>query len=318
VTYLLGALVYHGAYWIAATLVVISLLLLELKAGLESLAGRIPPEEIVTFTKFLLLTVVILPVVPNHDFTVFKLNPFKTWVVVVAVSTVSYGSFVLLRLLKAKGGVLLAALLGGVYSSTVTTVALAKRAGGENRPHLYAGSILLASGVMYVRLVVLVWMFNRSLAAALGPAFLSLAVAAAVAGWLWSRIPDPAATQTSKEYAPHNPLELRAAFLFALIFIAMLVVTHLAVTYFGRGGVYGLAALMGVTDVDPFILGLTQTAGTSTPLAVGAAGIVIAAASNNLVKGFYALSFADRRTGRQSLALLACLAALGLAPLFFL
>ena len=318
VTYVVGVLVQHDQFWIATTLVVLSMILLELKVGLEGLARRLPGEEIATFTKFLLISAVILPVVPNQSFTVFELNPYKTWLVVVAVSTVSYGSYALLRVLKAKGGVLIAALLGGVYSSTVTTVALSKRAVGENRPHLYAGAILMASGVMYVRLVVLVWMFNRPLAGALAPPFLMLAAVASAAGWLWSRMPDPEAEQDAREYAPHNPLELRSAFLFAFIFIAMLVATHLAVTYLGREGVYGLAAVMGVTDVDPFILGLTQTAGTATPLAVAAAGIVIAAASNNLVKGLYALSFADRGTGRQSLALLACLALMGLVPLLLL
>jgi uncharacterized membrane protein (DUF4010 family) len=79
----------------------------------------------------------------------------------------------------------------------------------------------------------------------------------------------------------------------------------------GKGGVYTLAAIMGVTDVDPFIMGLTQTAGASTTLHVAAAGIIIAAASNNVVKGIYALSFADRQTGVMSMALLGSLAVAG-------
>ena len=75
---------------------------------------------------------------------------------------------------------------------------------------------------------------------------------------------------------------------------------------------------MGVTDVDPFIMGMTQAAGTLTPLKVAAAAVLIAAASNNLVKGIYAYSLADRKTGVQSLLLLITLAALGLIPLFWL
>ena len=77
----------------------------------------------------------------------------------------------------------------------------------------------------------------------------------------------------------------------------MLVATQLAVTYLGRAGVNTLAAIMGVTDVDPFIMGMTQAAGTLTPLKVAAAAVLIAAASNNLVKGIYAYSLADRKTG---------------------
>ena len=126
VTYLAGALVYKEQFWIATTLSVAGMLLLELKAGLESLARRTAGEEIFTFTKFLLLTAVILPVLPNKDFGAFQLNPFHTWLVVVAVSTVSYGSYVIQKLTKGQGGVLLAAVLGGAYSSTVTTIALSR------------------------------------------------------------------------------------------------------------------------------------------------------------------------------------------------
>ena len=119
VTYVLGALVYNGFYWIAVTVVVLSMLLLELKTALEGLSERIPSEEVITFTKFLLLTVVILPAVPNQEFTRFHLNPFKTWLIVTAVSGISYGSYVLQRVTKKKGGIVFAALLGGAYSSTV-------------------------------------------------------------------------------------------------------------------------------------------------------------------------------------------------------
>ena len=106
--------------------------------------------------------------------------------------------------------------------------------------------------------------------------------------------------------------------LFALLFVAVLAATHLVVTYLGSAGVYSLAALMGFTDVDPFIMGMTQSAGTNTPLAVAAAAILIAAASNNLIKGIYAYAWSDRRTGKQSLGLLLGLAVAGVIPLFWI
>ena len=109
-----------------------------------------------------------------------------------------------------------------------------------------------------------------------------------------------------------------AAFLFAVLFLAMLIATQLAVTYLGKVGVNTLAAIMGVTDVDPFIMGMTQAAGALTPLKVVAGAVLIAAASNNLVKGIYAYSLADRKTGVQSLSLLTVLATLGLVPLVWL
>ena len=132
----------------------------------------------------------ILPVLPNQEFGQFHINPFKTWLVVVAISTISYASYVLQKVTKAQGGVVLAALLGGAYSSTVTTVVFARRAAREQRPHLFAGSILIASGVMYLRLAALLALFNRQLMALLAVPFLVLAALGVSFGWLWSRRAD--------------------------------------------------------------------------------------------------------------------------------
>lgn len=316
--YVVGALVSHEQFWIATTLSVASMLLLELKAGLESLTTRFNPEEILTFTKFLLLSAVILPVLPNQEFGTFQINPFKTWLVVVAVSAVSYGSYVLQRATKERGGVILAAVLGGAYSSTVTTVVLARRSRLEKRPHLFAGGTLMASGMMYLRLIVLVSLFNRTLLSMLGARFAALALFAVAGGWVWSRLPDLSSEEPKREFEPKNPLDLRAALLFAVIFLGMLIATRLAAIYLGQAGVYTLAAIMGIADVDPFVMGMTQSTGQLTHLPVAAGGILIAAASNNFAKGIYAYSLSDRSTGRQSLCLMTTLALLGLAPLLWI
>ncbi len=318
VTYVLGALVFHGFYWIAVTVVVLAMLLLELKAALEGLSERIPSEEVITFTKFLLLTVVILPAVPNEELTSLHINPFKTWLIVAAVSGVSYGSYVLQRLTRRRGGIVLAALLGGAYSSTVMTVALARRARRESRPNLFAGAMLLASGVMYLRVLVLVAIFNGDLAGRLAGPFLVLGAATIAAGFAWSRLPDSSSGEPQREYEAKNPLEIGSAFLFALIFLVALVATGLVLRQFGTVGIYPLAAVMGVTDVDPFIMGLTQTAGASTPVVAAGAAIVVATAANNAIKGIYARAFSDAATGNRGLAALAVLAVLGLLPLLAL
>ena len=315
VVFAIGALVAHGQYWVATTLTVLGVGLLELKTALENLTKRVPGDEILTFTKFLLLTAVILPIVPNRTFGTFGFNPFKTWLVVIAVSAISYGSYLLQVWTQGRGGVLLAALLGGAYSSTLATVVLAKRAREQARPHLYSGAMLAASGVMYLRLLALLGIFNRQLLYRLGLPFLLLAVAALLGGWLWMRRLDQGPTKAEQSFQPKNPLELGAAFLFAGLFVGMLLITHLALLYLGRAGLFALAGVMGVTDVDPFILSLAESASALTPVTLAGGAIVIAAASNNFIKGIYAYGFGDRRTGTQGLALLTVLALLGLLPL---
>jgi uncharacterized membrane protein (DUF4010 family) len=317
VTYVIGVLVAHQEYWVATTLTVVGVALLELKAALENLVKRVPSNEILTFAKFLLLTAVILPIVPNRTFGTFGFNPFKTWLVVAAVSAISYGSYLLQRWTQGRGGIQLAALLGGAYSSTLTTVVLAKRAREQSRPHLYSGSMLLASGVMYLRLLALLAIFNRQLLHRLGLPFLFLAAAALLGGWLWARVPDHGGAEAEQTPEPKNPLELGAALLFAGLFVGMLFITHFALLYLGRAGLFALAGVMGVTDVDPFILSLAESAAALTPVALAGGAIVIAAASNNFIKGIYAYGFGGRRTGMQGLALLTALALLGLLPLLW-
>jgi uncharacterized membrane protein (DUF4010 family) len=314
-TYVIGALVNAGQFWVATTLAVLSLLLLELKVALESLARRAAPGEILTFAKFLLLTAVILPVLPNQEMGPFRLNPARTWLVVVAVSSLSYGSYVIQKATEGRGGVLLSAVLGGAYSSTMTTVVIARRSRRERRPHLFAGGMLVASGVMFLRLAGLLALFNGSLAARLGPSFVGLAAAAVLAGLALTRLPEPSRDPVRREYVSRNPLELGAALLFAALFLVMLVATQLAVQYVGDRGVYVLAAIMGVADVDPFIMGMTQAAGTATALDVAAVAILVTVASNNVMKGVYALVFGERHAGLEGFLALVLLAAAGLLPL---
>ena len=317
-TYVVGALVARDQFWVATALAVLSLLLLELKAVLETLSKRLPGEQIFTFTKFLLLTAVILPVVPNQTYGPFGFNPFKTWLVVVAVSAVSYASYLLQLWTTGKKGILLAAILGGLYSSTASTVVLAKHAKDENRPHLFSGAILIASSVMYVRVIVLVALFSGQLARRLLVPILLLAAGGTAVGFFWAARRDRESGEVKSEKMATNPLELSASLFFAVIFVVMLALTHYAVVYLGRGGVFALAALTGFTDITPFILGLANTVGTATPLGLAASAVIVAAASNNIVKGGYAYAFGDRKTGIESLGLLLVYSAFGLVPLFWL
>jgi uncharacterized membrane protein (DUF4010 family) len=317
VTYVIGALVSREQFWIATTLAILAMLLLELKDFLESLATKIPGQEILTFTKFLLLTCVILPIVPDDNFTHFALNPYRTWLIVVAISGVSYGSYLLEKAAKGSGGIRLAALLGGAYSSTFTTFAMAKQARSARIPHCYAGGILMASGVMYFRFLILIAFFNGELTHRLFIPFVALGALGIAGGWAWSMRGDQESASARAEVLSRNPLELPSAFSLAILFAFFLVATNYAVARLGQGGIYAMAAVTGLAPVDPFIMGLTQTAGNATPMGLAAGGVVVAAASNNFAKAIIAQVVADPKTGRESLLLLLGLTAAGLLPLFW-
>ncbi len=275
-------------------------------------------NNLITFTKFLFLTIVILPIIDNQNFGIFAINPFKTWLVVVAVSTISYSSFLLQRVIKGKGGITLVALLGGAYSSTITTVALAKKSSLDRQnSSSYIGGMIVAAGMMYLRLALLLKIFNPGLAKQLIVPFIILGIIGIVGGFLRSLKKKSTVNPDDVQPTPPkgNPLELKAAFSFALLFIIITIMTKYMINYFGSKGVYTLAAIMGITDVDPFILSLTQSAGQSVPLTVASISILIAAASNNAVKGLYALIFGDHQTGRQGFYLLLLFSFLGLFPL---
>lgn len=316
-TFLLGALVYKEFFWVATTLVVAAAILLELKVMLEGLAVSISKTEVLTFTKFLLLAAVILPILPNTPVTVFHINPQRVWLIVCAVSGISYASYLLQKFIGGTG-VIVSAILGGAYSSTATTIALSKSSVGQNKPRMFSGAILMASGVMYLRLALLIAILNGEMRVHLSPILAGLGILTLIFGFVFSRRADPKSIAVVQGPEAQNPLEIRSALMFAGLFVAMLIITPLTVEYLGDIGIYGLAIITGVSDVDPFILGLTQTAGESTTVLIASIGIVIASASNNLAKGGYALIFSEKSTGRLAAMLLFGLFLVGLTPLVWL
>ena len=306
--YAIGGCAAKGLFWIAIATGVVAVILLQEKRLLEGLATALPRHEMRTLLRFLLLAAVILPVVPNRSFTPYGINPFKLWLVVVAVSGVSYISYLLRLWWGDDRGLMLAGLLGGAYSSTVTTVVLARQSkeeGGCSRR--FSGAIVAATGMMYIRLWILLLLFAAPLAYRLTWLFWGLGAAAVLVGGLLVRTDgsdadcefEPTANQRKR-----NPLEMNSAFTFAVIFLAVLVATRIVAERFGDTGVLMMAGVMGAADVDPFILGLTQTLGAGLDIGTAALAVVIASAVNNLMKGIYAVIFGSRRTGRLSLALL--------------
>jgi uncharacterized membrane protein (DUF4010 family) len=313
--YLIGPTVLLEPSWVAVSLTVSAVLLLGAREPLHDLARRIPFDEIATIGKFLVLTGIVLPLLPNEPVTTLTaITPHQLWLAVVVVSSLSYGSYLLQRYVSPTGGVLMAAVLGGLYSSTATTVVLARRVREDPAAirDLQAG-IVLATALMYLRLGLVIAVFNPALARAFAPALLALCLlgVALAAGCYWrggrgrSTVPRLA--------PPTNPLELSAAFIFAVAFVLVSLASTWVKANFGYAGVYSLAAIVGITDIDPFVLSLAQGGVQHLLTTVMMVAILIAAASNNVLKAVYAVAFAGLRESLAPLVALGLLAATSLA-----
>lgn len=214
-------------------------------------------------------------------------------------------------------GTLWAAVLGGAYSSTVTTVALAREQGqlgpmAAVRPDLTSG-IILATAVMYLRIDAVIAFFSPQLALLLLPAMATcFALAAAIFGWRWGRRSREVAPPESK-LPTANPLQLGAAITFAAVFAILAVASAWVSRNFGQRGIYTLATITGLTDIDPFVLSIAQGGVSGMSLRGAAAAILVAASSNNVIKGCYTLMFGGARAGRPTARALFLLAAVGAA-----
>ncbi len=241
--------------------------------------------------------------------TLTTITPYKVWLALLAVTTVSYASYLVQRFLKPGANDLAVAVLGGLYSSTATTVVLARHAAADrgHNPQAQAG-IIVATAIMYLRILVIVAVFNFALACRLAPAALALSLAGvALAAVQYRRARGTAGAMPHA--VPRNPLELWAAALFAALFVLVSVVAGWARDRYGALGLDALAAAVGVTDVDPFVLSIA--AGGTTPLsgAAAVAAILIATGSNNLLKAAYTVAFLGPRLSLPAVAALLALGA---------
>ncbi len=312
--YLLGPIALAEPPWMAIGVTVAAVLLLTGREQLHGLARRIEIGEIVTAGKFLILAGLVLPFLPNEPVTrLTEITPHQVWLAVLAVCTVSYASYLLQRYVAPSGAGLWVAVLGGLYSSTATTVVLARRIGAEPATLRQAQTgIMLATSVMYLRLLIVIGVFDLPLALALAPALIGLAILGLVlAAGAWYRAARASAPAPAAAKPPANPLELSAALIFATLFVVISLASAWVRRHFGEPGLFGLAAIVGATDIDPFVLSIA--AGGAAPLSVsaGVAAILIAASSNNLIKAAYTAAFAGARAAAAPAAGLGVLAAGG-------
>ncbi len=308
--YSLGAIALTQPLWLAVGVAVAAVLLLGGRRTLHDWAARVSTQEVVTAGQFLILVGVVLPLLagrPPIPYT--SITPFGVWLAVVAVSSISYASYLLQRYVFPNGGTLLTSVLGGLYSSTATTAVLARRLRDEGASAELEAGIVAATAMMYLRVLVVCSIFNLALGRLLVLPFLALAaIAGALAVWRFR-----SATRSARTTDFPNPLQLWTALLFALLFVAVSMLATIAQSHYGRSGVFALAGIVGVTDIDPFVLSLAQGGAAGIGLTTAAAAIVIATSSNNVLKAIYTMLFSRGRAGALPAAMLCALAALGIA-----
>jgi len=290
---LLGALVIWGEFELASALGVIIALVLALKPTLRNLTSRMSAGDLRAILEFLLITAVVLPLLPNSNFGPFNvINPYQIWLLVVLVSGIGFFGYVLIKVLGAEQGVGVTGILGGLVSSTATTVSFSGRSkGNPELSSILAQGILLTSSVMFPRIMIEVAIVHTPLLRVIAiPMVAMLCTNLGLVFFLWRR----RNVQNQGERKPvevSNPLRLPTAITFALAFVVVLIVVQWANEAFGEAGVYLASVLSGVTDVDAITLSVSELASNSQlqPQVAGFA-VVLAALINTVAKAVMAWS----------------------------
>jgi uncharacterized membrane protein (DUF4010 family) len=288
---LLGAMVVWGSFELAAALGVITALILALKPTLHNLARRMSAVDLRATLEFALITAVVLPLLPNRNFGPFNvINPFHVWLLVIFVSGIGFLGYILIKILGAEQGVGLTGVLGGLVSSTATTVSFAGRSKEDpGLSSVLVRGVVLASCLMYPRVMIEVAVVYAPLLKIVSvPLAVMLLVSLGFVYFLWRK--RKVDEQESRERMDvSNPLRLPTAITFALAFSIVLIVVQAANEFLGYAGVYLASALAGVTDVDAITLSVSDLASSGQiELGVAATAIVLATLVNTTAKAVIA------------------------------
>ena len=285
--FLLGFLCVRGYVMTAAGLAVASGAVLALKDWLHRLSSRIEAADVEATLKFAIVSIIILPLVPDRTFGPAPLdviNPFQIWLMVVLISGLNFASYLLVKIVGAEHGIGLTGLLGGLVSSTAVTLGFSQRSRAEPAQATpLALGILIAWTVMFVRVVVLVAAVDARLLARVGLAMLAFGLPSLAICWLLWRRQRPA--ETASVSAGQNPFELGEAIRFGLLFGVITFAAKAAQVYLGDSGVYLAGAIAGLPDVDAIALSMAQLArADAAGTGLASRTIVIAVAANTLFK----------------------------------
>lgn len=247
-----------------------------------------------------------------------SLNPYKIWLIVVLVSFISFVGYVLIKILGSGAGIGLTGLIGGLASSTVTTLSFAKRSLELPRWNRnFAVAVILASSVMFPRLLLQIGIVNQGLMKNMALPVLVMGAAGLLMAALF-HFRDRREVTEATEMNFSNPFSLKAAITFGLVFASVLVVTRLAIFYLGEGWLPLISVVSGLTDADAiaFSLSAAQQAGMIS-LDWASFNLVLGALSNTFMKLFLVFSLGHRGLFKNLLAAFLVIGAAGMVTMYF-
>ncbi len=290
ITYCLAPLVYLEPKWLVTLIVVTILIFVELKETLFNFSKKFNRDEFIILAKFLIIAAIILPLLPHDPISKgLNISPYQVWLAIVAVSSISYFSYLLKKFAFPNSGIILSAVLGGLYSSTATTIILAKKSKEDSNAVKISAGIIAATATMYIRILILAFIFNAKIAFILLPYFIAFIVASMIMILFLLFKKNKTNDSVLDVESVQNPLEFKTALYFGLLFSFFAVLTNFVVAKYGDIGVNVLSFIVGVTDIDPYILNLFQKVEGSLTADIIFKATIIAAASNNFIKMIYAV-----------------------------
>ncbi|MDJ0774886.1 MAG: MgtC/SapB family protein [Mastigocoleus sp. MO_167.B18] len=318
ITFVLGALAVSGFESEAVAGSVILAVLLGCKRELHQILRKLDRRELIATLQLLIVAAVALPLLPNNNIGPWEaLNPRTIGWLVLLIAGISYIGYFTMRIFGSRIGLLATAVVGGLVSSTAVTVAYGRMARKEKGNFALLGAgISLAAATMAVRLLIEVGVVNPALLPWLTAPLGLLAIVPLVASVI-------IATQvkqnpSSAQLKLNNPVELGAAFGFAVVLSILFVLVRAAQSWFGNTGIYALSAISGIADVDAVSLSLAQATQGNLPLPIGATGILIAATVNTVVKALLASFIGGMFLARWCATILLSALGLSLITAFFI
>lgn len=306
--FLLGAAVMFGHVAIAVALAVVNTSLLAFKDPLHGAVQKLGKDDIFAGLKLLLASFIVLPLLPSQPIDPWQaLNPYKLWLLVILISSLSLVGYVAIRWLGPARGVAVTGLTGGLVSSTATTLSLARESREKNDVAMddaYAGGVLIAWSVMFVRILVMVAIINPGLIPVmLWPfgAMLVVNTGFALACYWRSQRASLSHPAVVSEVALKNPFSLWSASKFGMLFAVVLLLVGITRQHFSASGMVLVAVLAGTTDVDAITLSMADLAKDAAQVPLALQAIIAGTLSNTVVKTGLTVVLGSRGLGRRML-----------------